>query len=65
MNKFVTASLAILMISASAGANELNDDAAYAIMQECMAGAEQSFNQNSGLDRYCIDSYLATTGQTN
>ncbi len=60
MKKFVITSLGLMFISASVGANELADNTAYAIMQECLAGAEQSYNQGSGLDHYCIDSYLAT-----
>ncbi len=60
MKRFITASLGLILISATAGANQAVEDSAYAIMQECLAGAEQSYNQGSGLDRYCIDSYLAT-----
>lgn len=43
-------------------AAELQDNRAYAILQECLAGAELPANLGSGLDRYCIESYLATQG---
>ncbi len=40
---------------------ELQDNTQYAQMQQCLAAAEQSHNLNTQLDRYCIDSFLATT----
>ena len=50
-----------LLLPISSGlANKLQDNDAYAILQNCMAAAEQTHNANSDLDRYCIDSYLAT-----
>ncbi len=36
------------------------DNRAYAILQDCLASAELDANLGSQLDRYCIDSYLAT-----
>jgi hypothetical protein len=41
--------------------DELQDNEAYAVMQQCLASAELPANLGTQLDRYCIDSYLATT----
>ncbi len=59
----LTGLVVLITLSTSATADELKDNDAYAIMQDCLAGAELSYNQKTGLDRYCIDSYLATTAQ--
>ena len=49
-----------LLLSLSAQAAPAVEDSNYATLQNCMAAAEVSANLGSQLDRYCIDSYLAT-----
>jgi hypothetical protein len=50
-----------LVVLTSPGLSQAhNDHAAYAMMQNCLASAEAPGNLASGLDLYCIDSYLAT-----
>jgi hypothetical protein len=59
--KLKTAGLfALVVASPSLFADELPDNHAYAILQQCLATAELPANHGSELDRYCIDSYLAT-----
>ena len=41
------------------------DDRAYAILQDCLATAELDANLGSQLDRYCVESYLATVAENN
>ena len=60
-SKAHTSAMILLLACSSASlAQDLQDNQAYAIMQDCMAGAEQTGNLGSQLDRYCITSYLAT-----
>ena len=54
--------LTSISIPASASSQ---DDRAYAILQDCLATAELEANLGTELDRYCIESYLATVTETN
>ncbi len=66
MKKFRLISYALLMgwitmpLQADDQVLELQDNTQYAQMQQCLAAAEESHNLNTQLDRYCIDSFLAT-----
>ncbi len=57
-----------LALSSHVYANDPNTDQAdnrfYAVMQQCLAGAELAANQGTQLDRYCIDSYLASVSSS-
>jgi len=50
----------VIQAHGSQDVNELGTNHEYAMMQECLASAEQTHNLESQLDRYCIDSFLAT-----
>ena len=60
MKAWLQAGLVLLLTGTNASSNEELDTQAFAVMQECLASAEQSSNEQTGLDGYCIDSYLAT-----
>lgn len=51
--------LAFLITLSQAYADDISDNKSYALMQECLAGAELDANAGTQLDRYCINSYLA------
>ena len=59
MKKITVLAAACLMITSVQAAPSV-EDTTYAALQNCMAAAETPDNLTSQLDRYCIDSYLAT-----
>ena len=70
MSKYMAGALLLMLLVSTGGAvyaldsaDNQADNKAYAIMQNCLAGAEASGNLDSQLDRYCIESYLATRSQ--
>jgi len=52
--------LGVVMLTSPLPSQAQHDHVAYAMMQNCLASAEAPGNLASGLDLYCIDSYLAT-----
>lgn len=55
--------LALLLNLSPVFAYDLSNNESYAMMQQCLAGAELEANSHTQLDRYCINSYLAALPQ--
>lgn len=60
MKSSIALFVSLCLYSVAGWTNNEQDHRAYAVLQECLAGAELPHNLNAQLSQYCVDSYLAT-----